>query len=116
MLLCIFLFPGTFDIQSVDIARDNELEEYINITCHFAQGSLIKGCRVVITADDKTYEKCELTATREEGSSEALTQVTLPAGYYTVVVCNDEEKVVQNIAHNTTLTVSTSSVNQWIGT
>ena len=112
----MFLFPGTFDVQSVNITRDSELEGYISITCHFAQGSLIKGCRIIIsqTADNGANEICKYMyiAIREEGRSEALIQVTLPAGNYTVVVYDDEDVAIQNAAYNTTITVTSSSLLQ----
>ena len=107
-----YSFSGTFDVQNVTIMRDSELEEYIYITCHFAQGSLITGCRIIIisqTADDGVHEICEYIATREEGSTEALIRVTLPAGHYTIAIYDDEDVAVQNAAYNTTLTVTSSS-------
>ena len=102
---------GTFDVQSVDITRVSDLEGFINITCHFAQGSLIKGCKIIIsrTAGDKI---CEYIATREEGSSEALIQVILPAGHYRVEVYDDEDVAVKNAAYNTTLMFFKSSPMQ----
>jgi hypothetical protein len=106
---------STFDVQSVDITRVSDLEGFINITCRFAQGSLVKGCRIIIisqTADDGTNAICEYIATREEGSSEALIQVILPAGHYRVEVYDDEDVDVQNVAYNTTLTVTSSSLMQ----
>ena len=99
----------------MDITRVSDLEGLINITCHFAQGSLIKGCRIIIisqTADDGTNAICEYIATREEGSSEALIQVILSAGHYRVEVYDDEDVDVQNAAYNTTLTVTSSSLMQ----
>ena len=103
----------------MDITRVSELEGLINITCHIAQGSLIKGCRIIIisqTTDDGTNAICEYIATREEGSSEALIQVILPVGHYRVEVYDNEDVAVQNFAYNTTLTVTSSSQMEISGT
>ena len=112
----MFIASGTFDVQSVDITWESD--EYINITCHFAQGSLIRGCIIVtITqiADGGRHKSCELIATREEGHLEALIQVVLPAGQYIVVVYDDEEVAVRNAAYITTLMISNSSLTQNLG-
>ena len=74
----------------------------------------MKGCRIIIisqTTDDGTNKICEYIATREEGSSEALIQVILPAGHYRVEVYDDELDV-QNFAQNTTLNITSSSMMQ----
>ena len=117
----IFIFSGTFDVQSVKITPQNDVKEFTDITCHFAMGSLVKGCRIVISVDvDDNNRKhidikqCEYTATREEGSTEGTISVILPRGEYTVVVYDDDDDdaMVDNPAYNTTITISTSSVMQ----
>ena len=111
-MFTVSCFPGTFDVQSVDITRSSERDEYLNVTCHFAQGSLIKGCRIIITANNGTNMSCEFIAVREEGSSEALIRVILPAGNYIVLVYDDEDVAVQNVAYYTSLTIPSSSLMQ----
>ena len=99
----------------MDITRVSDLEGFINITCHFAQGSVIKGCKIIIisqTADNGTNKTCEYIATREEGSLEALIQVILPAGHYRVEVYDDEDMAVRNFAYNNTLNIASLSMMQ----
>ena len=110
-------FPGTLDVQTVEITPQNDVKEFTDITCHFAPGSLVKGCRIVISVTggevDKDY--CEYFATREEGSTEGTISVVLPRGEYTVVVYDDEDAEVKNPAYNTTITISSSSSIQFSG-
>ena len=84
----------------------------IHITCHFALGSQIKGCIIIISKNidglDKDY--CEYTAAREEGSTEGTISVMLPRGEYTVVVYDDEDAEVKNPAYNSTLKISGTSM------
>ena len=93
------------------------MKEFTDITCHFALGSLVKGCRIFLSTKDGELVKgisnyCEYTATREEGSTEGTISVILPRGEYTVVVYDDEDVEVENPAYNTTITISYSSVMQ----
>ena len=82
---------------------------------HFAHGSLIKSCRIIIisqSTDDRTNAICEYIATREEGSSEALIQVILPVGHYRVEVYDDKDMAVRNFAYNNTLNITSLSIMQ----
>ena len=83
-----------------------------HITCHFALGSQIKGCIIIIFKNidglDKDY--CEYTATREEGSTEGTISVMLPRGEYTVVVYDDEDAEFKTPAYNSTITISGTSI------
>ena len=118
-MLCV-RFPGTFDVQTVEITPQNDEKEFTDITCHFALGSLVKGCRIVIfttggEVDKEMNDYCEYTATREEGSTEGTISVILPRGEYTVVVYDDEDVEVKNPAYNTTITISSSLSTQFSG-
>ena len=75
------------------------------ITCYFAPGSQIKGCRIVIIQEGRGGD-CGLntTATRLEGAGDAVVNVELPAGEYSVVVYDDEQ-VTENPAYTTTLSI-----------
>ena len=115
--MIIHIFSGTFDVQTVEITPQNDVKEFTDITCHFALGSLVTGCRIVLSTKDGELVKgindyCEYTATREEGSTEGTISVILPRGEYTVVVYDDEDAEVENPAYNTTITISNSSVMQ----
>ena len=81
----------------------------VHITCHFALGSQIKGC-IIIIFNELNLEQCEYTATREEGSTEGTISVMLPRGEYTVVVYDDEDVEVKNPAYNSTIKISGTSV------
>ena len=112
LCLCVLTnaHTGTFDIQDVVIEEKSSGHE---ITCYFAPGSQIKGCRIVIIPEGRGGD-CELntTATRLEGAGDAVVNVELPAGEYSVVVYDDEEvKTVgqENPAYTTTLSVSGTS-------
>ena len=93
---------GTFDVQDV-VIREKSSRQY-EITCYFASGSEVKGCRIVIISERRD---CELhtTATRQEGAGDAVVNVTLPTGEYSVVVYDDELVTAENPAFNTTLSV-----------
>ena len=111
---------GTFDVQTVEITPQNDVKEFTDITCHFALGSLVKGCRIIISLKDGEFDKgmndyCEYTATREEGSTEETISVMLPRGEYTVIVYDDEDAGVENPAFNTTIIISSSSAMQSSG-
>ena len=114
-----FICSGTFDVQTVEITPQNDVKEFTDITCHFALGSLIKGCIIVISVDVDDNKKkfnidinqCEYTAARED-STEGTISVILPRGEYTVVVYDDDDAMVDNPAYNTTLTIYASSVMQ----
>ena len=79
------------------------------ITCYFAPGSEVKGCRIVLISERRD---CELhtTATRQEGAGDAVVNVTLPAGEYSVVVYDDELVTEENPAFSTTLSVTGTTV------
>ena len=83
--------------------REKSSGQY-EIKCYFAPGSKVKGCRIVIISERRD---CELhtTATRQEGAGDAVVNVTLPAGEYSVVVYDDELVTEENPAFNTTLSV-----------
>ena len=84
----------------------------IHITCHFALGSQINGCIIIISKKSKELDKdyCEYTAIREEGSTEGTISVILPRGEYTVVVYDDEDAKAKNPAYNSTITISGTSI------
>ena len=102
----------------MEINHSND-EEYTNITCHFAQGSEIPGCRITVKQKyDKeggNYVDCELIASRMDKDTEATIAVRLPKGTYTVLVYDFENMVTENAAFNTTITISTSSQMQASG-
>ena len=118
-------FPGTFDVQTVEITPQDDVKEFTDITCHFALGSQVKGCIIVMSVDVDDHEKkriaelnidqCvhEYTATREDGSTEATITVMLPRGEYTVEVYDEEDAEVENPAYSTTVTISSSSEINW---
>ena len=97
----LFYMLGTFDVQDVVIRETSSGHE---ITCYFAPGSEVKGCRIVIMSERRG---CELhtTATRQEGAGDAVVNVTLPAGEYSVVVYDDELVTEENPAFTTTLSL-----------
>ena len=104
----------------MDVTQQSDPDEYTDITCHFAQGSQIKGCRIIISQNiDKLNqgrnENCEFTANREGDSTETMISVVLQKGNYTVVVYDDEDAVVENPAYTTTITISSSSLMQTSG-
>ena len=109
---CIYHILGTFDVQTVEIVPQNDVMEFTNITCHFALGSPVKGCRIIISENRRSDMQFEYTATREEGSTEGTISVMLPRGQYTVIVYDDEDIDVKNPAYNCTITITNSSVIQ----
>ena len=94
---------GTFDVQDVVIEEKRSRHE---IECYFAPGSQTKGCRIVIIQEGRGGD-CELntTATRLEGAGDAVVNVELPAGEYSVVVYDDEQVPEENPAYTTTLSI-----------
>ena len=85
--------------------REKSSGQY-EITCYFAPESEVKGCRIIIISERRD---CELntTATRQEGAGDAVVNVTLPAGEYSVVVYDDELVTgEENPAFITTLSVT----------
>ena len=119
LLVSPYILSGTFDVQTVEITPQNDVKEFTDITCHFALGSLVKGCRIVISVDIDDHQRkcidikqCEYTATREEGSTEGTISVMLPRGECTVAVYDDEDAEIDNPAYSTTITISSSSVMQ----
>ena len=109
---CIYHILGTFDVQTVEIVPQNDVKEFTDITCHFALGSLVRGCRIIISENRRSGMQFEYIATREEGSTEGTISVMLPRGEYTVVVYDDEDIDVKNPAYNCTITITNSSVIQ----
>lgn len=119
---------GTFDVQTVEIKPQNDGKEFTDITCHFALGSLVKACRIVISVkasemdqkisvkaselDTKMNDYCEYTATREEGSTEGTISVVLPRGEYAIVTYDDEDIDIESPAHYSTIIISSSSMIQ----
>ena len=101
------ILSGTFEVQTVEITPQNDVKEFTDITCHFALGSLVKRCRIIISIKDGELDKgtndyCEYTATREEGSTEGTISIMLPRGEYTVVAYDGEDAGVKCPAFNTT--------------
>ena len=126
MTVCHHFWIGTFDVQTVEITPQNDVKELTDITCHFALGTLVKGCKIIISVDENDYsigeldiDQCahEYIATREEGSTEGTISVMLPRGEYSVTVYDDEDVEVENPAYtyNTTITISNSSLLQNTG-
>ena len=101
-------FLGTFAVQRVEIGTQNDREGYFDITCHFAQGSETKGCRIIIAQSDQLEEEsdknCELTVSKEE----TTIAFRLPKGNYTISVYDYEDTVLGNAAFNTSITIPTS--------
>ena len=94
---------GTFDVQKVVI---EEKSSGYDITCYFARGSQIKGCRIVIISEGRGGD-CEFntTATKLEGARDAAVNVELPAGEYSIVVYDDEQVTEENPAYTSTLSI-----------
>ena len=115
---CVVLFNsftfilGTFDVQTVEITPQNDVKEFTDITCHFALGSLVRGCRIIISNNRRSDMQCEYAVTREEGSTEGTISVMLPIGEHTVIVYDDEDIDVENPAYNCTITITNSSLIQ----
>jgi hypothetical protein len=95
---------STFDVQDVVIEEERSGHE---ITCYFAPGSQTKGCRIVIIQEGRGGDDCQFntTATRLEGAGDAVVNVELPAGEYSVVVYDDEQVPEENPAYTTTLSI-----------
>ena len=104
----VLLFLGTFAVQSVEIRTQKDREGYVDITCHFAQGSDTKGCRIIVAQSDQLEgqrnKECELTVSREE----ATIAIRLPKGNYTISVYDSEDNIIGNAAFNTSITIPTS--------
>ena len=104
---------GTFAVQSVEIGTRNDREGYVDITCHFAQGSETKGCRIIIAQVEQEYELCTLAVPIAEENADATVTIGLPKGSYTVLVYDiDDNEIVENPAFSGTLTVTSSSQEQ----
>lgn len=84
----------------------------ILITCHFALGSHVKGCIIILskTIDELGNDYCEYTAIRKEGSTEGTVNVILPRGEYKLLVYDDEDVEAKNSAYNSTITISGTSM------
>ena len=104
----VLLFLGTFAVQSVEIGTQKDREGYVDITCHFAQGSETKGCRIIVAQSDQLEEEsdknCELTVSKEE----TTIAIRMPKGNYTISVYDYEDTVLGNAAFNTSITIPTS--------
>ena len=94
---------GTFAVQKVVIEEKSSGHD---ITCYFARGSQIKGCRIVIISEGRGGD-CEFntTATKLEGARDAAVNVELPAGEYSIVVYDDEQVTEENPAYTSTLSI-----------
>ena len=103
------LFTGTFDVQNVEI-RQTDNDEY-EMTCYFADGSKARGCRIVLIHEDNG--ECKLNVTRPEGSEEAVMNVTLPAGQYSLLVYDDDEENSgqENPAYTTSISSTFSDIS-----
>ena len=104
---------GTFDVQDVAIEEKSSGHE---ITCYFAPGSQTKGCRIVIIQEGRSGE-CQLntTAARLEGAGDAVVNVELPAGEYSVAVYDDEQVTEENPAYTTTLSIPGATTTSVVG-
>ena len=108
-----FVFTGTFDVQDVAIEPKSRGHD---IACYFAPGSQTKGCRIVIIPEERGGD-CELniTATRLEGAGDAVVNVELPAGEYSVIVYDDEQVTEENPAYTTTLYIPGATTTSVVG-
>ena len=100
-------YAGTFDVQDVNISRIDEPSGTIDVTCHFALGSRVKGCVIVIESDTNSTD-CEIFATKNEDLNlRAIATFRLPKGTHKLVVLDDKK---ENPAYISTITIPNSSV------
>ena len=101
---------GTFDVQYVDTTIHNQLPGYIDINCHFAEGSNANGCRITAITQQEYNNStpCEFVVYREEEDKATVT-VTLPHENYTLLVHDYEAEAVDNPAFTTTLSLQSSA-------
>ena len=85
----------------------NQLSGYIDITCHFAEGSNANGCKITAITQQES-KPCEFIAYREKEDKATVT-VTLPNGNYTLLVYDYEAVAVDNPAFTTTLSLQSSA-------
>ena len=108
---------GTFAVQRVEIGTQNDQEGYVDITCHFAQGSETKGCRIIIAQVEQENEFCKLAVPIAEENADATVTIGLPKGSYTVLVYDiDDNEIVGNPAFSGTVTITSSSQEETGGT
>ncbi|CAI7999331.1 hypothetical protein GBAR_LOCUS2685, partial [Geodia barretti] len=104
---------STFDVQSVTI---KEYSGYVHITCHFAVGSKLKECKIVLRSHEAMNQGRDsrhvYTASRIAGSLEAATVIVLPNGNYTVDVFDNETEYP---AYSTELTISYAQLRDKTG-
>ena len=104
---------GTFDVQSVTI---KEYSGYVHITCHFAVGSKLKECKIVLRSHEAMNQGRDsrhvYTASGIAGSLEAATVIVLPNGNYTVDVFDNETEYP---AYSTELTISYAQLRDKTG-
>ena len=93
----------------MDTTHD-QLSGYIDITCHFAEGSNAKGCRITAISlqEYNTSTTCEFIAYREE-EDKATISVILPNEKYTLLVHDYEAEADDNPAFTTTLSLEGSA-------
>ena len=106
---------GTFNVQSVTI---KEYSGYVHITCHFAVGSKLKECKIVLRSHEAMNQGRDsrhvYTASRIAGNLEAATVIVLPNGNYTVDVF-DNDNETEYPAYSTELTISYSQLKDITG-
>ena len=94
----------------MDTTIHNQPSGYIDITCHFAEGSNAKGCRItaIRVQEYNTSTTCEFIAYREEEDKATVT-VVLPNEKYTLLVHDYETGSNNNPAFTTTLSLEGSA-------
>jgi hypothetical protein len=99
---------STFNVQSVTV---KEYSGYVHITCHFAVGSKLKECKIVLRSHEAMNQGRDsrhvYTASRIAGNLEAATVIVLPNGNYTVDVFDNDTEYP---AYSTELTISYSQL------
>ena len=100
---------GTFDVQRADTDLHNE---YVATTCHFAQGSEAKGCKIEAKPlqEYNNGSFCKLVAPRNL-EDQATVIFTLPNGTYTILVYDEEDNALasSNPASKSTISLLTSA-------
>jgi hypothetical protein len=106
---------STFDVQSVAL---KEYSGYVHITCHFAVGSKLKECKIVLRSHEAMNQGIDsryvYTARRIAGSLEAAAVIVLPNGNYTVDVF-DNDNETEYPAYSTELTISYAQLKEKTG-
>jgi hypothetical protein len=95
-----------------------EYSGYVHITCHFAVGSKLKECKIVLRSHEAMNQGIDsryvYTARRIAGSLEAAAVIVLPNGNYTVDVF-DNDNETEYPAYSTELTISYAQLKEKTG-